>query len=129
MRNNNQWTESRFHSFVKGGLRSISNRWPPKFAVKKASWLKRGFYMCAGYGIAPHEVPASFINEKGKRENNIFCDHISPVVDTEEGFTSWDNLIERLFCEADGLQILCKVCHDLKSKDERDRRTVAKRNK
>lgn len=50
---------------------------------------------------------------------NIFVDHIAPIVDPEVGFVSWDEFIERMYCEKDNLQLLCKACHDLKSSDER----------
>ena len=50
---------------------------------------------------------------------NIAVDHIDPVVNPTTGFVSWDNLIERLFVEKDGLQLLCKACHDEKTSDER----------
>jgi len=36
-------------------------------------------------------------------------DHIEPV-----GSGSWDGIIERMFCEADGLMVLCKECHKAK---------------
>jgi len=38
-------------------------------------------------------------------------DHIEPV-----GSGSWDGIIERMFCEADGLMVLCKECHKAKEK-------------
>jgi hypothetical protein len=118
--NGGQWTEARFRSFIKGGLRGISLRWPPKSVVKKAARIRRGVYKCAGYGKRAHQADAS-IKEKGKRVNNIFVDHITPVIG-EEGFVSWDQVIERMFCEADGLQVLCRECHQAKTKDERQAR-------
>jgi 5-methylcytosine-specific restriction endonuclease McrA len=63
-------------------------------------------------------VPASIKNGR-KREKNVFVDHIEPIVNPETGFTSWDAVIERMFCEADNLQLLCKTCHDEKTKQER----------
>jgi len=84
--------------------------------------------MCAGYGIKPHEVPASFVNEKGKRVNNVLVDHRDPVVDPVRGFTTWDELVDRLFVEADGLQVLCFECHANKTADERQVRKDSKTN-
>jgi hypothetical protein len=128
LRNGGAWSEGRFQSFIKGALRSASNRWGPKFAAKKAAWVRRGIYLCAGYKCPPHEVPASFVNEKGKRENNIFCDHIDPVIDPVTGFVSWDSVIERLFVEKEGLQLLCASCHQTKTADERQVRKDSKTN-
>ena len=107
MRNGGLWTESRFKSFIISSLRSASNRWGPKFEVKKAARVARGVYMCAGYNVPPHEAPASFINEKGQRKNNITVDHIEPVIDPKKGFISFDAANNRMFCEKDGLQVLC----------------------
>lgn len=57
-----------------------------------------------------------------KRQNNVFVDHIVPVVDAVVGWTSYDDFIERLFCNSDNLQVLCKECHDAKSADEKEKR-------
>ena len=114
LHNGGKWTPSRFHSFIKGGLRSISNRWPPKFETLKEARTGRGEYLCAGYNKKAHKVSLTV-----NRKRNVFVDHIAPVVDPVEGFTTWDNLIERLFCEKDGFQVLCGECHSNKTKDER----------
>ncbi len=120
-RNGGQWTEARFRSFIRGGLRSISMRWPPKNKVKQNARVQRGVYLCAGYKTESHEVPASLPPLPGnkRRINNSVVDHIDPVVDPRSGFVSWDNLIKRLFCEADGFQLLCHECHKAKTADER----------
>jgi hypothetical protein len=46
-------------------------------------------------------------------------DHISPVVDPKKGFVSWDVYITRMFCEIDGLQVMCKPCHKIKTAEEK----------
>jgi 5-methylcytosine-specific restriction endonuclease McrA len=121
--NSGQWTEARYHSFVKGALRAASRRWPPKYeALRRACVGKRhdpatgkqSFrYTCAG---------CANIFKAAK----ISVDHIWPVVDTEEGFTSWDDIICRMFCEVDGLQTLCHTCHSIKTANERKARIEAK---
>ena len=78
--------------------------------------MRRGVYLCAGYKTDPHEV----------RAKDTFVDHIEPVVDPEKGFEGWDTYIERLFVERDGLQVLCRECHSLKTKEERARRNGKK---
>lgn len=123
--NGGQWTPARFHSFIKGALRAASNRWGPKYACKKSAWIRRGWYRCAGYNCEPHEVPASLpppTKKHKRRINNALVDHIKPVVDPVQGFTSWDELISRLFCEVDGLQVLCHDCHSRKTADEQEQR-------
>lgn len=116
--NNGQWTVARFNSFIKGALRNASNRWGPKFSVLKKARVERGKYLCAGYGVHSHVVPVSSI-QHGRRGRNISVDHIRPIIDPKHGFISWDEVIKRMFCEEDGLQVLCKACHDLKTKEER----------
>ncbi|KKM75178.1 hypothetical protein LCGC14_1392830 [marine sediment metagenome] len=122
--NSGQWTKARFISFIRGGLRSISMRWPPKYEVKKAARISRGIYMCAGYNRGEHEVVASLPPKPGnkRRINNAVVDHINPVIDPVLGFRSWDSFIERLFCEVDGFQVLCDDCHKNKTADERKKR-------
>ena len=40
------------------------------------------------------------------------------MVDIEHGWQGWDIFIERLFCEVDQLDALCKNCHLSKSNHE-----------
>lgn len=120
--NSGQWTAARFSSFIKGGLRQISYRWPPKNEVKKEAWVERGVYRCKGYKKRTHKVKLS-ITVKGKKTNNVYVDHIDPVVDPKKGFVSWDEIIKRMFCEKEHLQILCKDCHTRKTADEQHSRS------
>jgi hypothetical protein len=113
MHNGGNWTEARFHSFIKGGLRKLSQRWPPKHEVMKKARIERGVYKCVGYKKRWHKV---------RHKDGVFVDHIIPVIDPKKGFVSWDDTIERLFCEEEGLQVLCKECHDRKTADERKKR-------
>lgn len=99
-------------------MRALSLKWPPKNAVKKAARIDRGIYMCTGYQCNPHSATASIVVD-GKRKDNIFVDHIIPVVDPNEGFTSWDEVIRRLFCDSSDLQVLCSSCHHSKTLDEK----------
>lgn len=122
-RNNNQWTEARYRGFIRAFLRKASLRWGPKNEVKKAARVRKGVYIC---NRCKEEVTYTKL-EGDKRIANVFVDHIIPVVDPVKGFTTWDEYIERLFCEADNLQVLCKDCHDEKSKEEKEIRNSAKR--
>lgn len=120
--NNGQWTIARFNSFIKGALRSASNRWGPKHSVLKKARTERGIYCCAGFHIKPHVVPVTRMVGK-KRIRNVSVDHIIPIMD---GSVTWDDVIKRMFCEEDGLQVLCKECHDKKTKEERAKRNDTK---
>jgi hypothetical protein len=56
------------------------------------------------------------------------ADHIDPVIPLT-GFDSWDGVIKRLYCEADGFQALCKACHKVKTKEEADERRRIKKER
>lgn len=109
-RNNGQWSEARFKSFIKSLLRKGTMRWGPVNTTKKAAWVERGKYLCAE---CKQVVP---LKKDGKK--NVFVDHKISATDSVEGFTTWDDFIEGLFCEEENLQVLCKNCHDIKSKEE-----------
>jgi 5-methylcytosine-specific restriction endonuclease McrA len=55
------------------------------------------------------------------KQKNCKMDHIIPVVGPE-GFTTLDDFADRLLCDVDNWQNLCKPCHDEKSKQESDAR-------
>ena len=104
-------------SFIKNNLRQASRKWAPINDCLKKARIKKGWYKCEGCGA---EVPTT-IREEGSRTRvkNVFVDHIEPIIDPEVGFTTWDDCIERMFCELDNLQLLCKTCHDEKTAEEK----------
>ena len=116
--NGGTWTVARFNSFVKGGLRSISQRWPPKYECLNAA--------CVGTRLNP---------ESGRMAKHYLCascqglfvaksvevNHRIPVVPVE-GMDSWDGVISRLFCEREGLEVVCKPCHRAVTKQENEQR-------
>lgn len=122
---NGQWTEARFHSFIKSLLRQGTRRWAPISEVMKEARVSRGMYLCAG---CKQEVPPT-IKDGRKRVTNVSVDHIIPVIDPEVGFVSWDDTIEKMFAEKDNLQLLCKECHDKKTTEERAKAALRRANK
>jgi 5-methylcytosine-specific restriction endonuclease McrA len=111
-----KWTEAQFHSFVKNNLRSASRKWAPIQACKKKAHKGRGEYECAEcLEIVP---PTYYDEEKRKRMRNIFIDHRVPIIDPATGFTTWDECINRMYCDSENLQLLCKSCHKVKSLEE-----------
>ena len=113
-----EWTEARYNSFVKSGIRSLTRKWKPMFdALKESATVRKTnektgreamHYRCACCG---NDFPL-----KG-----VAIDHIVPIVPTT-GFDSWDNVISRALCEKDGFQVLCKSCHSIKTKEENSER-------
>lgn len=124
MYNGGRWTKARYESFIKSVLRAGSRKWPPKYEVLNAA--KRGKQINGATGrIAEHYECAcchSLFPAK-----SVAVDHIDSVV-ALTGFTTWDDVIARLFCEADGLQVLCTNCHKIKSNQEREERKLYKNN-
>ena len=49
----------------------------------------------------------------------VSVDHISPVVDVQQGFVDFNTFIQRLFCDATNLQVICDGCHNTKTQAER----------
>ena len=62
--------------------------------------------------------------QKFDKRKDLSCDHIEPVGPTPgsklapPGYT-WDEMFSRLFVPAEKLQMLCKKCHDKKTKEDR----------
>lgn len=120
--NGNTWTVGRYRSFITSTIRGGFRRWPPKFSVLKKAIVgkkinpKSGrlatMYECAG---CKGEFPST----------SVQVDHKEPVVGTE-GFISWDDFIYNLFCEEGNLQVLCKTCHSVKTKQETSERKKVK---
>lgn len=102
--------EFNFYIFLRQGLRSLTRKFPPIYeCLAKA---KRP---------APPDAPP---RQKVVYECNI-CNGLFPakqvsvdhILDAGSLLSKEDitPFIERLFCGADGLQVLCKTCHDAKS--------------
>lgn len=110
-----EWTEAQYQTFIRNQLRGATWKWKPVSEVLKEARVSKGVYLCAG---CSNHVPSSIV-VKDKRVKNVFVDHVQPIVDPTVGFVSWDEFINRLFCERDNLQLLCGECHDHKSAEER----------
>lgn len=110
---NGRWTEAKWHSFIKNQLRGATRKWAPISDCLSRARVSRGLYKCEGCGA---EVPPT-VKDGSRRVKNVFVDHIEPIVPVT-GWVSWDSCIERMFCEIDNLQLLCKECHDKKSNEE-----------
>ena len=117
-RNNNEWTEARYRSFVKSALRSASQRWPPKYQVLNEAYVGQQINKSSGR-MAKHFRCNKCLDLFPQKEVEV--NHLTPVVLTS-GFDSWDGVIERLFCEKDKLEVLCKPCHKLVTKEENQER-------
>lgn len=108
-----EWTEAKFWSFIRSGIRGTYNKWPPKWEVLKAASRpysgpdkrQKKEYQCA-------ECKGWF------KQKEVSVDHIVPA----GAMNNWEQVpsfMKRLFVGADKLQCLHKQCHDRKTKEER----------
>jgi len=123
VRNDGEWTEGRYRSFITSTLRGGMRRWPPKWKALKKAELGRKTNKKTGK-LAMHYL-CGMCNEEHTAKD-VQVDHIQPVVDPATGFVSWDLYIDRLFCEKDNLQVLCTKCHKLKTKEENESTRVSR---
>ena len=126
--NGGEWTESRTRSFVMSALRRA--RWPAKYKATAKAYVKSGVNPATGRMCKLHKCSQC---SNLVPQNQTAVDHIDPVVPIkgfkEKGWLgyNWDELLRRLYCEIDGLQVLCKPCHKLKCADERAERAAFKK--
>lgn len=106
----------KYETKIRGALRQIARYMPEKQeclrnAIHPTEKGVRGgrLYICAKCGLC--------FNVK-----DVQVDHIEPVVPINHEITSWDEYINRLFCDIDNLQVLCKPCHLIKSNNENNDR-------
>lgn len=109
----NTWTTARYFGFIRSALRRAWTKYPVRYQVmekarqpykgddKRTKWV----YKC---------------NECGElfKSTEVQVDHINPA-GTLKTYADLPAFVSTLFCEADNLQVLCKQCHDVKTKEER----------
>lgn len=110
------WTPGRKKAFIIAALRKATARYPEKYECLAEA--------CVGVKVnqktgreAKHYLCSTCCGEFTSKDVEV--DHITPVVSPQQGFTTWDEYIERLFCDKDNFQVLCKPCHSLKTKEEK----------
>ena len=113
-RNGGQWTEARYFGFIRSALRSAFQKWGPKHEAKKLAKVAYNTYVCAHctqwFGSSQVEV-----------------DHIKPAGQLKT-YSDLPGFVERMFCESEGFQVLCKECHQIKTNEEAaDRRAARKK--
>jgi len=108
-----RWTEARFWSFIRSLLRSGFRKWAVKQDVLKAARRqkkghKRFEYVC-------NHCKRWFPN------SGVEVDHIIPAGSLKK-YEDLHGFVLRLFPEEEGLQVLCKACHLVKTNNERTKR-------
>lgn len=86
-----------------------------KYAAVKTAYVRDGINPATGRKCKLHQcIQCNALFP----QHGVQVDHIEPIVPVT-GFTNWDDVIKRMFCELDNLQVLCKACHQVKSQEER----------
>jgi hypothetical protein len=101
-------------TFVINALRRASYRWYGRYNALKEAKVARNQYKCP-------MCPEGTLHPK----KNIQIDHKDPIVPVS-GWDSWEGLIDRLFCDTSGFQILCLEHHKAKSNAENEQRRLNK---
>lgn len=120
--NGGQWTEARMNSFIKGALRSASVKWPPRYTTLHDACVGTRVNRKTGRMAKHYRCSRCQGDFPGK---DVEVNHITPVVPVD-GFDSWDGVIKRMFCEKDGLELVCKPCHKEITAEENNKRKKAK---
>lgn len=127
--------DSKLKSRVISALRKLSYSHKPRNVVKNAAKIDICLYKCSGCGILVYDGKSDERYEEYCSKyglvlyDRINMDHINPVVNPDIGWENWDIYITRMFCDEAGWQAICSVCHDKKTKEEKQRRKTAKTRK
>ena len=117
-----KFTEARYWSFIRGALRSASLKYPSKYAALAAAkrakpkgsvGTHRFVYICAAC-------------QQTHPSNEVQVDHIEPC-GSLKSYEDLPGFAERLFCEPEDLQVLCKPCHQNKTNADRKAAKEAKK--
>ena len=114
-RNSKTMTESAFWGWIRSTLRRASMRWKP---ISEAKMKHRRAKPKNVIGKHKFEYQCNncknWFPEKVGKKRMIEIDHI---VETGSLRCAEDlpGFVNRLFCEVDGLQVLCTTCHDIKT--------------
>ena len=124
------WTTARFWGNIRGALRRGATFYPPKLECMKAAEVKvplldkegnQAYYSAtakkAGQPRTRTDFKCAHCSKVCKRAN-VEVDHIVGAGVLKD----WDDLVpfvQRLYCSVDGLQVLCKPCHLIKTKEDK----------
>lgn len=115
-RNSETMTESAFWGWIRSALRQKSRWWKPVSEAKNRA--KRAYTGKNKRQKWEYECAECKQYYKG---TDINVDHKIPA-GTLKCANDLPGFIERLFCEVDGLQVLCTECHNKKTALERKKK-------
>lgn len=120
--NNGTMTSSAFFSFLRSALRAKSRFWLPVQECKKRNRrINQSSNRRLKFEYQCNQCKNWF------PEKEVKCDHIIPA-GSLNSFEDLPEFCRRLFCEVEGLQLLCDVDHDAKTLIERKQLKEARNN-
>ena len=108
------WTEARYFAFIRGALRRAAQKYPVKYQVKDAARRPKP----KGKAGRHHFEYKCNKCKKWFQGKEVEVDHITPAGSLKT-FEDLPGFVERLFCEPEQLQVLCKPCHRMKTNEEK----------
>ena len=108
------WTKSRYFQFIRSALRQAFTRYPVKYQVKDAA--KRELKHKKGRQKWEYQCAKC---QRWYPNKEIEVDHIDPAGSLKD-YDDLPGFVERMFCESEGLQVLCKECHYGKTQGDSD---------
>ena len=115
-----KWTQAMFFGKLRSTIRRMSSYYPPISEAKNMARRK--------YTGSNKRRKWEFQCAKCKKwfsDKETVVDHIVPAGSLKT-FNDLNGFCERLFCSVNGLQVLCKTCHNIKTKEERANTTVTR---
>lgn len=108
-------SESEFWSFIRSSLRRRSMFWKPMSIAKNKA--RRPY--TGGDARTKWEYQCAICNDwfKGK---DTHIDHIIPVGSLTDG-EHLKEFVENLFCDSENLRVLCKPCHKIITKEQKQK--------
>jgi len=107
------WTEARYFSFIRSGLRLLWLKYPVRYKVLDLA--KRPFQGVDKRTKWEYQCNLCTFWYKGK---DIEVDHIKPAGSLNT-YNDLPSFVSNLFCELENLQVVCKKCHIQKGAEDR----------
>jgi len=123
------WTQAKFFGFLRSGMREKFNRWPPKYEVIKAAGRHEPVFdedgepvlYKTGKKAGEHKTVKMYRCTECRlqfRQKEVQVDHKVPAGSLKT-FSELSSFAEKLFVGVEGLQVMCKPCHEAKTKREK----------
>jgi len=127
--------DSKLKGKIISAIRKVTYTYEPRNKVRKRQQVAPATFMCESCDFAIYSgkknlKEAELDKFKKVKKSKVYVDHIEPCIPIEgfgESKWDWNSYLSRMFCGEDGLQLLCKECHDIKTKKENELRKKFRR--